>query len=169
MKFPFYYFLIIGILGMILLYSYYYYAINNSNVLKLWGKIKGNLLNIYYLSMIISAISFLFFLIYLVISNSLRNDEVNKLFIGIILIIIFSMFWMPLSLKYLKKNNLYNKFLIYLVLFIVSISSFYLLIIINNITDNKNTILKNISLYGMIYFFIHVFFFDFILWTNNFF
>lgn len=169
MKFPFYYFFIIAILGIILLYSYYYYATNNSNVLKLWGKIKDNLLNIYYLSMIISALSFLFFLIYLGISNNLTKDQVNKLFIGIISIIIFSIFWMPLSLQYLKNHSCYTKFLIYLVLFIVSFSSFYILIILNNIIDNKNIILKNVAFYGMIYFFIHVFFFDFILWTNNFF
>ena len=169
MKFPFHYFFIIGILGIILLYSYYYYAINNSNVLKLWGKIKNNLLNIYYLSMIISAVSFLFLLTYLGISNNLTKDEINKLFIGIIFIIIFSIFWMPLSLQYLKNRDFYTKFLIYLVLFIVSLSSFYVLITLNNIIDNKNKIFKNVAFYGMIYFFIHVFFFDFILWTHNFF
>jgi len=169
MRFPFYYFIIIGILGLILLYSYYYYAVNTPNVLKLWGKIKNNFLYTYYISIFISVLLFLFLLSYLAISKNFEKNDINKLFIAISSIIFFSLFWMPLSIQYLKKHNYFTKFLIYLVLFLISLSSFYLLTILSNINDSQHIVLKNISFYGMIYFFIHVFCFDFILWTYNFF
>lgn len=169
MNFPFSYLTIIGIIGIILLYSYYYYATNYKNVLELWGKIKGNLLFTYYLSMIISAISFLCLIYYLFISKNLNKIEINNLFLGIFSVVFFSIFWMPLSLNYLKNKNNYTKLLIYIVLFIVALSTFYILYTLYNIKDNQNMFVKQIAFFAMIYFFIHVFFFDFILWTNNFF
>ena len=79
------------------------------------------------------------------------------------------MFWMPVSIDYIKNKNNYNKFLIYLILFSVAMSVLYLNLILNNIKEYKNKIGKKLALIGMIYFFIHTFFFDFILWTYNFF
>jgi len=169
MKFPIHYFLIIGILGIILVFSYYYYAVNTPNVLRLWGKIKSPFLYIYYISIFISSLLFLLLLFYLAISKNLEKNDINKLFITICSIIFFSLFWMPFSIEYLKNHDNFIKLLVYLVLFLVSLSSFYLLIILNNINDNQNIILKNIALYGMIYFFIHVFILDFIIWSYNFF
>jgi hypothetical protein len=74
---------------------------------------------------------------------------------------------MPLSLKYLDNKNYYYKILTILVLCLVAILSLYLISLIQNIDDNKIT--KTLALYGSIYFFIHVFFFDFIIWNYNFF
>ena len=169
MRFPIYNFLIIFVLGIILLYSYYYYAVNTKNILQLWGRIKKPLLYIYYLSMIISAISFLLLIIYLILSDNFNSNQINLIFYSIIGIVFFSLFWMPLSIEYLKNPSTFIQYAIYFDLFLVAISTFYLLYILYNIKDDQNKLLKNLAFWGMIYFFIHVFFFDLILWTYNFF
>jgi len=169
MIFPIQNFIIIAILGLTLLYSYYYYAVNTPNVNRLWGRIKNPFLTIYYISMFLSAISFLLLLLYLALSKNLDTSVINKLFISIICIVFFSLFWMPLSINYLKKSCNITKFLIYLDLFLVALFSFYLVYLLFYLKDNSNIIFKNLALYGMIIFFIHVFFLDFIIWTSNFF
>jgi hypothetical protein len=162
--------IIISILGIILLYSYYYFLMKNPNSQSLlWGKIKGNFLNVYYVSMLLSLIGFILLFHYLIINNSFTQNEVNKLLISLICIIVISMFWMPLSLYYLKNKNAITKYLDLLVLFLVALSTFYLLTVISNINDNKNIVSKKLAFFGMLYFFIHVFFFDFISWSYNFF
>lgn len=169
MKFDNKYIIIIAILGIILLYSYYYFGKNTENVNKLWGRIKGNFLNVYYLSMILSTIGFLLLFYYLIISNNFTEDQVNKLFIALLLIVVVSMIWMPLSIYYLKNKKDLYKFLIYIVLFIVAISSLYLIYILNQTKEYKLKLYKNLAMIGMTYFFIHAFLFDFLMWTYNFF
>ena len=169
MKFYTSYIIIVAILGLILLYSYYYFGSTSNNVQQLWGKVKGNLLNIYYISMLLSALGFLFLFYYLLVSKSLNNDQINKLFISLILILVMSMIWMPLSLYYLKNKKTIYKYLIYLVLFIVAISILYFILVLNSVQEVNFKTSKLLAMIGMIYFFIHCFFFDFLLWTHNFF
>jgi hypothetical protein len=172
MKFNKEYIIIISILGSILIYSYYYYAIKNSKIVnQLWGNItkNKNLLKTYYLSMFLSFIGFLFLFYYLLTNNNFTQTNINTIFISLLFIVIISMFWMPLSLYYLKNNNELIKYLILFVLFIVAFSSFILLRTLFNINDNKNKIVYILAITGMTYFFIHTFFFDFILWSYNFF
>ena len=165
MKFNKEYIIIISILGVILLYSYYYYA-QKSNVMKLWGNIKGNLLIVYYLSMLLSTIGFLLLFYYLITSNKLTKNQCTQIFIALILIVFVSIFWMPLSLYYLKNKKELIKYLIILVLLIVAMSTLYLIYVLFKIDDRSiENILAKI---GMIYFFIHAFFFDSLLWSYNF-
>jgi hypothetical protein len=119
--------------------------------------------------MIISPLFFLSLIFYLAVSNNFKQNEINLIFGSIISIVFFSLFWMPLSIEYLKKPSIFIKYAIYIDLFLVAISTFYLLYVLYHIKDDQNILLKNIAFYGMIYFFIHVFFFDFIIWTSNFF
>ena len=172
MKFNNIFILILAILGIILLYSYYYFFKNYSNSTKLWGRVKGNLLNIYYLSMILSTIGFLLLFYYIIIYNNFTQHNINQIFGLLAGIIIISMFWMPLSLYYFKNKKDLIKYLIILILLLVSLITLYLLFVlknIDNINDNKYKISKNLALIGMTYFFIHAFFFDTILWSYNFF
>lgn len=157
------YIIIISILGFLLLLSYGYYIQNDKKTPQLWGKIKGNLLNIYYASMILSAIGFLLLFWFLIKSDAFNETNSKNLFIALLGIILFSMLWMPFSLEYIKtKSNVY-KYLVLSVLFMVAFSSFMTLVILYNIKDNS----KLLALLGMLYFFIHVFFFDFIIWSYN--
>lgn len=159
---------IIAILGILLLYSYYFFAKKN-NVQKLWGNIHGKLLLIYYISMILTAIAFLLFFYYLFISTSFEKKQTYHIFIALSLVIILSMFWMPLSLQYMKNKSPFIKFSIYAVLFFIPCAVLYIIHSCINIKENKYKIEKKIAIFSMIYFFIHTFFLDFLLWTHNFF
>ena len=169
MKFNSEYIIITAILGILLLLSYYYFFKSSNDPLKLWGRIKNNFLYVYYISMLLSTIGFLFLFYYLIISNSFTKLQINKLYYSLISIIVISMFWMPLSLEYIKSKNNIVKWLIYIVLFLVAISVLYFNFVFNNVEESKYKIEKNLAFIGMIYFFIHTFLFDFILWTHNFF
>jgi hypothetical protein len=169
MKFDRTYIFIISILGIILLYSYYYYGTTTKNPLRLWGRIDGNFRNVYYLSMILSTIGFLLLFYYLINTNVLTTDNINNIFYGLLGIVVISIFWMPLSIEYLNKKSLLYKFLIIFVLLLVAISTLYVIYILNSIKDTVNPISHTLALYGMIYFFIHAFFFDSLLWSFNFF
>ena len=162
------YIIILSILGIILLYSYYYFFSNNKNSPKLWGKVSGNLLYTYYLSMLLSTIGFLLLFYYIIKSNIFTQNNINQIFGSLIAIIVISMFWMPLSLYYLNNKNDLIKYLIILILLLVSLSTLYLLYVVYNINDNDK-FSKNLALIGMTYFFIHAFFFDTITWSYNFF
>jgi hypothetical protein len=169
MIFPYEYIGIISILGVALLYSYYYYLSTDSKSTLLWGSVKGNLLNLYYVSMLLSAIGFLFLFTYLFVNKNFTKTNVNQLFGVIICILFFSIFWMPFSLMYLHHKTNINKYLTILILFLVAFFSFLLLIVLKNIEEKKYILLKNLALIGMSYFFIHVFLFDFIIWNVHFF
>ena len=96
MEFNKVYIFILAILGIILLYSYYYFFKNDNNSKKLWGRIKGNLLNIYYVSMLLSTLGFLLLFYYIVTSNNFTKNNINLIFGLLIAIIVISMFCMPL-------------------------------------------------------------------------
>jgi hypothetical protein len=163
------YIIFLAILGVILLYSYYYLAVNDKRVMELWGRIKGNFLNLYYLSMVLSTIGFLLFFYYIVVSTSFKRSDINHMFIALLAIIVISMLWMPLSLKYLRNKGPLLMFLITFVLFLVAVSALYLIFVLDNVNESKYILNKNLALYGMIYFFIHASVFDLTLWSYNFF
>lgn len=169
MEFNKVYIFILAILGIVLLYSYYYFFKNDNNSKKLWGKVTGNLLNTYYVSMILSILGFLLLFYYIVISNNFTQNNINLIFGLLIAIIVISMFWMPLSLCYIKNKSEIIKYLIIFILFLVALSTLYLLYVLKNINDKYNELSKNLALIGMTYFFIHAFFFDTVTWSYNFF
>ena len=163
------YIIILSLFGIGLLYSYYYFLQDNKNILKLWGRVKGNLLNIYYVSMLLSTIGFILMFFYLFYSNNFTKSDILNIFICISMIVLISVLWTPLSLTYVKtKENIY-KYLTLLVLFLVALFTVLLIISLYNVKDTKYILYKNIALGGMIYFFIHAFFFDFLIWSYNFF
>ena len=157
------YIIILAILGVLLLISYGYFMKTEKDPMKLWGKITGNLLIIYYISMLLATLGFILLFIYIVKSNTFDTN----LFIALLGIILISMLWMPLSLKYISDKNEMLKYLILSVLFMVALFSFLVLLILYNLKDSN--IYKNLAMIGMLYFFIHAFFFDFITWSYNFF
>lgn len=160
--------LALSLSGFFLLYSYYKLAITTPFVNKLWGKINGILKNIYILSIFISSIPFILTVYYINTQNINQNIKQN-IFNGLLGIVLFSIFWMPLCILFLIKNNgkCIIRQIIILTLFLVSFCSFYVLYQLNNINDN--TLLYNLTFYGMCYFFFHVFILDFITWSYHFF
>ena len=163
------YLVVISILGVLLLLSYYYFFKTDNNSMKFWGRIKGNLLTVYYISMLLATIGFLFLFYYIIISSAFNKSDIYKLFISIISIVLFSFLWMPASLEYLKSNDKNYRYIVLAVLFMVVLSTVMTFFYLNSVEETKNIISKRLALAGVSYFFIHVFFFDFILWSYNFF
>ena len=155
--------------GAILLYSYYRLGVNTPYVNKLWGKIDGNFKNVYIISIFISAFPFLLTVYYLNVDKKLDQQIKNKIYLGLLGIVLFSIFWMPLSILYLlkKEDKCMIRKLVIFTLFLVAASAFYVLRELYLINDNS--LIYKGSFYGMCYFFFHVFVLDFITWSYNFF
>ena len=166
------YLLIIFILGLLLLYSYYYFLnLKKSNLNDLWGRIdrKSKLYNFYLVSMCLAALGFMLMLYYFFVNDSFSQSDVTQLFILSILIVVISMMWMPLSLEYIKYPRTWLKILIIIVLLVIAFSSLYTIIKLYMINNTRHKISRNLAILGMIYFFFHTFFLDTIIWTTNFF
>ena len=73
MLFNRFYFILILIMGIIVLYSYYYYS-SFPEFLKLWGNVSKSIIPIYVVSMLISAVGFLTFLYYIYIKTQLKTN-----------------------------------------------------------------------------------------------
>ncbi len=170
MKFPKDKLSIISILGIILLYSYYYFlSLSPRNLEILWAGMKGSLKNIYMISIFLAAFGFLFLLYYLFITDSLSEKQINKLFLGAIIVIVISMLWMPLTLKYSENKSKTYQFMVLVVLFSVVFSSLYIISIIDNVDDKKNNKSLKLAKFGMYYFLFHNFILDSLTWSFNFF
>jgi hypothetical protein len=163
------YVMIIALFGILLLYSYYYFLKDNNNASKLWGRIKGNLLKIYYLSMLLSTIGFILFFYYLLKGKDFTAEDIYKLFIYTLAIVIISIFWTPLAIEYYKTKKDIYKYLTILVLFLVALFSLLVVNTLNKVNDKDNSINKKMALAGMTYFLVHAGLFDLILWSYHFF
>lgn len=162
-------FFFLGLLGLLLLYSYYYFAKQNkSNLTNLWGRIKSPLKPYYIGSMFLCAFGFLIVLHYLIKTQALKQDQATNIMRSLYAIVILSLFWMPLSLSYLKQGRPdWLKYSIIGLLIAIAFFSLYAATIINNITETNLN--KKLALYSMVYFFCHTFFLDTLLWSANFF
>lgn len=161
-------FIPVGLLGIILLYSYYYFANQDkSNVSNLWGSIKNPFKTFYYGSMLLSAVCFLCMLYYVSTTESITHHQSKELLISLIIIIGASLFWMPLSLMYIKKHSSILKVMVISVLLLITLFSLNTIKILYSIREN--TLSKHIALISMMYFFFHVFILDTLTWSYHFF
>jgi hypothetical protein len=173
MQFNRLYLIILIILFLSLLYSYYYFSKNSPNFEKLWGRIPESKKNIYYGSVFITLVAFIVFLYYLSISNSFIADtvskQITKLFIILVIFLLLSISWTPMSLYYLTNKSTMVKYQIILIMFLIPLSLIYPIYVLYNLRDDKHPLLKNISLAGIVYYFLHTFILDGILWCYYFF
>ena len=155
--------------GAILLYSYYRLTVNTPYVNKLWGKIDGNFKNVYIYSIFLSALPFLITVYYLNFDKNIKDEIKNNIYNGLLGIVLFSIFWMPLTILYLlkKEDKCMIRQLVIFTLFLVAASTFYVLYQLNKINDDS--LIYKSSFYGMCYFFFHVFVLDFLTWSYHFF
>ena len=159
----------LGLLGLLLLYSYYYYAKQNeSNLTKLWARIKAPYQPYYIGSMFLSAFGFLFVLGYLAQTSALKSDQATHLLRALFSIVFLSLFWMPASLSYLQQGRpAWLKYSIIGLLLAIAFASLYATTIINTIAET--TLSKQVAVFSMAYFFCHTFFLDTLTWSANFF
>ena len=159
-------------LGMLLIASYVYFAMENKKkVNKLWGNIKGVKRKITIASIFITTLFYLFTIYYIIFkTNSLDQEKVKNIVLYQAILILASMLWMPLTIRYMKNKNAIIKSIVILVLFTVAIASFGNFFKVSKIiVPKKEKYLKLISILGAFYLFFHTFVLDFLLWNYNFF
>ena len=150
---------------IILFYSYYYFS-KNPKFAKIFDNISNNNIILYIISLIICYISFFIFLYYIYIKNNFSKDEIFTIFLFSKMIIFFSIFLIPSYILYYHKRDKKMKYLIFIIMLIISLSCFGLLYTIYSINDD--TILKICVIIGLIYFLFHKFILDFAIYINNF-
>lgn len=166
------YFSIISILGILLLSSYYYFInLNKSNLNHLWGRIKpeSKLYNFYVISIGLAALGFILMMFYLLVGNSFTEKDIKHIFISTLVILLVSMFWMPLTLEYIKHPHIWLKTIIIIILLTVACGGYYTMLRLYWTNDTKHNIARIISILGMKYFFIHTFILDSVIWSKYFF
>jgi hypothetical protein len=119
--------------------------------------------------MTIAAIGFVFMMYYLLVGNLFTQNDIKHLFISSLVILIASMLWMPLSLEYIRHPNLWLKMIIIIILLMVACGGYYIILRLYWINDRQNKSARILSILGMIYFFLHTFILDSIIWSKNFF
>ena len=111
--------------GIALLYSYYYFLKDKSSasIEKYWGGITGTTRNVYKISMLVCVISMLS-IIYKIYKSDKKNFK-NE-FYGLILLIISSIFYLPLTIRYVKNPSTIGFINIVATLFYVALGSIIL-------------------------------------------
>lgn len=160
----FYIFSII-LMFIILFYSYYYFF-RNPKFKKIFENISSNKINLYIISLIICYISFFIFIYYIYIKNDFSKEEIFTIFMFSKMIIFFTIFLIPSYILYYHNNNKNMKYLIFLIMIVISLSCVGLLYTIYNINDD--TLLKTCVVIGLIYILFHKFIMDFIIYIYNF-
>ena len=168
------------ILGLLLLYSYYFLINKLEKPQRLWGRIHEKYRPIYTVSMLIAALGYVFMLYFLGFKVKNNGKLMNEILCLQIIIILASMLWMPLATKYIKNKNedknknknknIILKFAIILILFTVAIASlgnFFKVLSIN--FPQKDINVRFFSVIGAFYLFFHTFALDFLSWNYNFF
>jgi hypothetical protein len=158
-----------GVLGLILIASYVYFGMENKKIVnKLWGNIKGNKRKLTIASIIITAFFYLFTIYYIGFkSDKLDQNIIKNIVLYQVILILASMLWMPLSIKYLNKQEQLTKVAIILILFVVAMCALAILYNIFKLNDVGKY--KNLALIGAGMLFLHTFFLDFLDWNYNFF
>ena len=149
---------------IILFYSYYYFS-QNLKFKKIFEKMSNNNIILYSISLIICYISFFIFIYYIYIKNNFSKDEVFTIFLFSKMILFFSIFLIPSYILFYHTNDKKIKYLIFIILLIISLSCFGLLYTIYVIRDD--TILKIFVIIGLIYFLFHKFILDFGIYFIN--
>ena len=157
------------ILGLLLLASYYYFASENKDIVnKLWGNIKGIRRYFTIVSIIITAILYLFTFYYIGFkSDKLDQNIIKNIVLYQAMLILASMLWMPLSIKYLNNKEELTKVAIILILFVVAMCALAIFYKIFKLNDTGK--FKNLALLGAGVLFLHTFLLDFLNWNYNFF
>ena len=151
---------ILGGLGVLATYTHGLYT-NHENSSLLWGGIPESIRVWYVVGMILAAIGYLFSSYYIFFVNS--NNYIY-FSLAYILILVPSVFWMPLTFKYIYNQQDFYWFLIKLALFLVAFGSFLCVIFLIYFKPKNLNLSYILGLTGSVLFFLHTFILDSILW-----
>lgn len=168
-------------LGLILSlqYVYYIYTLKNPDIL--WGNIKGVLRIVYIVSIFLAIFSYIYLAWYLLFKiNPYKTRVLGKRFyesgykyyiIAFLIILIFSLLWLPVTLNYLSSGNKKIFYRTVFILSMVALGSIFLALLV------YQTKFKNMEKYKYYYytaivcslwFMFHVTYLDAYLWPQYF-
>ena len=168
------------LLGIPLLIQYFFHIKNSDSteIENLWSNNNKNIIKTnktkipYIISIIISAICALYIYGYFM-SNNNNKDGNNTIIAGFILLLGFSLLWLPYHF-FQKDTNKYTA----IVLLMVAFGSLLILIgcsvnianngFINNDNSNDGNKEKDgMLIFSIVYLFFHTFFLDFLIWNGH--
>jgi len=165
----------ICIIGGILVLASYVWIISgfNGDLSSFWGGMPERFLGGYYVSMILSALGYFIFTLFVFFKIDkkvkIRKESlyslVNKFYI---FLLIPSALWMPLVDLYLKNETLFLWLVIRLVLLLVGLSSFGIFLIILQFGNRRKRLFFILALISSAYFFFHAGILDALIWPYYF-
>ena len=153
MRFSNLYIIILFLSFMLTLLIFYFFY--KTDLLKFIGDLNNKL---YIYSALICIIGFLITFYYIIIKDNFTKDEIDKIFITILIIIKCTSLWIICSYYKIKILDI-------IFLSILCISNYYLLNTIINIEEEKYKLLKNISIISVSYLLFHHVVIDLFLWN----
>lgn len=167
--------LIIVIGGLLVLGSYaFIFLTYPGNVSDFWGSFPEKYLPPYYLSMVLSALSYFVFTLFVLLKVDVEKMNFGKSFsysifsVLYLLILIPSAAWMPIVNLYLNNNSTLLWFLIRFVLTVVGLASLILTIVLIQMKPRQKGIFYIASILTSAYFFFHTGILDALVWTQYF-
>jgi len=153
MRFPILYTIILFLIFILLLFIFYYFY--RTNLTKFIGNLNNNLFKY---SALICISGFLILYLYILLKTNFTKEDINKIFIRIITILVCTILWIISSYYNIKILNI-------LFLFILCVANLYLIFLIINLREENYKILKNISVISLYYLLFHHVVIDLFLWN----
>jgi len=167
--------LIINIIGGILVIGSYIWGIKSGggSASSLWGGVPENIRWLYAVSMLLSAVGYFLFTLFILfkVDSSIKIwnfSGFNLFYLSYLLILIPSSFWMPLTTAYVGGHSAIIWIAIRVVLFLVAAGSFLLLLSLLNLNPKPSGLFYTSAIAGITVFFLHTFVLDAILWPSFF-
>jgi hypothetical protein len=164
--------LIINVLGGVAVILSYMYGLKGqaegTNVL--WGNVPASIRPLYFVSMIISAVSYFAFIFYILFKIDPAASNISYyLFYAIFLVILIaSAFWMPLTNMYVSNHGTGTWVAVRIVLALVALGSIALVWTLLALRPDTRGLAYWLAVAGAGYFALHTTVLDAILWAAYF-
>jgi len=156
--------------GILVLASYIWVILSfGGDLSSFWGGMPERFFGGYYISMVLSALSYFIFtiFIFLNVSKDIKIKSKSIYFyvnLFYIFLLIPSALWMPLVNFYLENSSSFYWLMIRLVLVLVGLSSFGIFLIILQSGSRKKYLFRILALLSSFYFFFHTGILDALIW-----
>ena len=160
-------FLVNGIFGTGVLFSYIWGVYSLEDPSQLWGNMPLSYINYIIISMFLSTIGYISYTFYIAFGRKIigLTKPFLQFNITYLIILISASLWMPLTVVYLNTDLSVYWILDLMSLYTVGIMSCYMTYILIKSTTLKSKAWKNLSIIGSLCFTFHTLVLDAILWA----
>ena len=160
-------FVINGLLGTTVLLSYIWGVSSAEDPLALWGKMPEEYISYITGSMLIAALGYIIFTLYVAFGRDITNSEkpFYQYNLTYIILLASASIWMPLTVLYVDTSSFIYWILIVLSLYMVGFMSCFMTYLLIKSIPKSNNKWKNIAIGGSIWFIFHTLILDAIMWV----